>query len=299
MNHLPRPEGPTAEDFKVSRRALGGLFFSGYAVAALAAEAQPVTTSDDGLVIDEIEIPNGEPKPLPAYVARPKDKAKAPAVIVVSEIFGVHDYIKDVCRRWARQGYVAIAPAFFHRAGDPAGLTDFDEILKIVATARHPQVMGDVTTTLSWLKQQSFVRDGKHGITGFCWGGTVVWMSAARHPEIGAGAAFYGRLVAPPPPEPGQPPRGEPDRPYPVDIAGDLHAPVLGLYAGKDRGIPLESVEQMRAALKAAGKTDSEIVVYPDAQHGFHADYRPSYDAAAAADAWKRATAWFEHHLKG
>lgn len=298
MNYLPRPEGPTPDDFRLSRRAVGGLFFTGYAVAALGAEAAPITTPSDGLVVDEITIPNGEARPLPAYVARPEGKAKHGAIIVVNEIFGIHDYIKDVCRRWAREGYVAIAPDYFHRAGNPAGMTDFAEIRKIVATAHHAQVMGDTATTLGWLKQQAFVDAEKLGITGFCWGGTVVWMAAARFPEIGAGAAFYGRLVPPPPPEPGKPPQGEPNRPYPVDVAGQLkHAPVLGLYGALDKGIPVETVERMRAALKAAGDTTSEIVVYPDADHGFHADYRPSYNAEAAADAWKRAVAWFRKHL--
>lgn len=298
MNYLPRPEGPAPEDFKLSRRAIGGLFFTGYAVAALSAEAAPITTASDGLVIEEIAIPNGEAKPLPAYVARPEGKAKHGAIIVVNEIFGIHEYIKDVCRRWAKEGYVAIAPDFFHRAGNPAPMTDYAEIRKIVATAHHAQVMGDVQTTLGWLNKQSFVK-GKAGITGFCWGGTVVWMAAAKFKEIGAGVAFYGRLVPPPPPEPGKPPQGEPNRPYPVDIAGQLkHAPVLGLYGALDKGIPLDTVEQMRAALNAAGDTTSRIDVYPDADHGFHADYRPSYNAAAAADAWGKAVGWFKTHLK-
>jgi len=299
MNYLPRPEGPQPEDFKLSRRAaVGSMFFTGYAAYALGAEAQPITTPEDGLTISEVVIPNGEAKGLPAYVARPSAPGKYPAVIVVNEIFGIHAYIKDVARRWARQGFVAIAPDYFHRAGDPSQLTDYADIRKIVAQARHEQVMGDTETTLKWVSARGFTRKGKHGITGFCWGGTVVWMAAARFPQIGAGAAFYGRLVPPPPPQPGQPVMAEPNRPYPVDVAKDLKAPVLGLYGGKDKGIPLDSVEAMRAALKAAGKTDSEIIVYPDADHGFHADYRPTYKADDAADAWKRSTEWFKKHLK-
>lgn len=298
MNFLPRPEGPSAEDFKLSRRAaVGSMFFAGYSAAALGANAEPITTSDEGLRIEEVLIANGEPRPLPAYVARPKKAGRHPTVIVVNEIFGIHAYIKDVCKRWAKAGYVAIAPDFFHRAGNPALLTDYAQIRPIVAAASHGQVMGDVDTTLGWLKRQRFTSGKPSGIIGFCWGGTVVWMAAAR-PGIGAGAAFYGRLVPPPPPAEGQPPSGEPGRPYPVDIARDLKAPVLGFYGGKDRGIPLETVEKMRAALKAAGKTDSEIFVYPEADHGFHADYRPTYNATAAADAWAKATAHFKRHLK-
>ena len=297
MNYLPRPEGPTADDFKLSRRAaVGSMFFTGYAAYALGANAEPITTSEEGLAISEVVIPNGEAKGLPAYVARPAGNGKHPAVIVVNEIFGIHAYIKDVARRWAREGYVAIAPDYFHRAGDPSQLTDMAEIRKIVNEAKHEQVMGDTATALKWLEGQAFTRKGKHGITGFCWGGTVVWMAAARFPQIGAGAAFYGRVVAPTP-QPGQTP-SDPGRPYPVDVAKDLKAPVLGLYGGLDKGIPLASVEAMRAALKAAGKTDSEIVVYPNADHGFHADYRPSYKADDAADAWRRSTAWFKKHLK-
>lgn len=297
MNFLPRPEGPTADDFKLSRRLVGSMFFTGYAVTALGANAEPITTPDDGLVLEEVLIPNGEPMPLPAYVARPKKRGRHPTIIVVNEIWGIHAYIKDVCKRWAQLGYVAIAPAFFHRAGDPAGLTDMTQIRTIVATAKNAQVMGDVGTTLDWLGKQAFASKKKSGIVGFCWGGTVVWMAAAAHPKIGAGVAFYGRVVAPTP-QPDSPPPSDPGRKYPVDIAPQIHAPVLGLYGAKDRGIPVESVERMRAALKAAGKTDSEIIIYPEADHGFHADHRPSYNEAAARDAWKRATAWFKRHLK-
>ena len=298
MDFLPRPEGPLPEDFKLSRRAVGSMFFGGYALAAVSAEAEPIITPADGLVIEEVLIPTGEPKPLPAYVARPQGRGRRPAVIVVNEIFGIHAYIKDVCRRWAKLGYVAVAPDFFHRAGDPSQITDRAEIMRIVATAGHEQVMGDVDATLAWLDRQPFMRAGRVGITGFCWGGTVVWMAAARFPQIDAGVAFYGRLVTPPPPQPGHPPSGEPNRPYPVDVAKDLKAPVLGLYGGKDRGIPVETVERMRAALAAAGKTDSQIVVYPEADHGFHADFRASYKADDAQDAWAKAAAWFDEHLK-
>lgn len=299
MNYLPRPEGPNADDLKLSRRAaVGSLFFTGYAAYAAGAVAEPITTSDEGLVIEEVLIPNGETNPLPAYVARPKKAGRFPVVVVCNEIFGIHAWIKDVCRRWAHEGYVAVAPAFFYRAGDPSQLTDYAQIRPIVNAARAAQVRGDIARTLDWTGKQSFAGKGKAGITGFCWGGTPVWMSAAEEGRIGAGAAFYGRVAPPPPPKPEDPAPSDPDRRYPLQVAGEIKAPVLGLYGGKDRGIPVETVEQMRAALKAAGNTTSEIVIYPDADHGFFADYRPTYNEAAAKDAWARSTAWFKKHLK-
>ena len=209
----------------------------------------------------------------------------------MNEIFGIHDYIKDVCRRFAREGYVAIAPDYFDRAGDPAPMTDFAQIREIVATANNEQVMGDTQGAIAWLRSQSFVQRDAIGITGFCWGGTVVWMAAARFPEIKAGVAWYGRVVRPAPGSWGS----EEERPWPLDVAAEINAPVLGLYAEQDNGIPLEGVERFRAALVAANRP-SEIRVYPGVQHGFHADYRQSYNAEAAADGWARALAWFRQH---
>ncbi|MBX7248467.1 MAG: dienelactone hydrolase family protein [Caulobacteraceae bacterium] len=299
MTYLPRPEGPLPSDLQLSRRAaVGSMFFAGYAAYAAGAEAEPITTPDTGLKIQEVVMPNGEAHGLPAYIARPDTPGRHPVVIVVNEIFGIHAWIKDVCKRWAHEGYVAIAPAFFYRAGDPSQLTDYAQIRPIVATATAAQVNGDLATAIRWLGKQSFAGKGKMGVTGFCWGGTPVWMAAAEQPRIGAGVAFYGRMVPPPPPKPGDPAPSDRGRRYPIDVVSRLHAPVLGLYGGKDQGIPVASVEQMRAALRSAGKTDSEIVVYPDADHGFFADYRPTYNAAAARDAWMRARAWFARHLK-
>jgi carboxymethylenebutenolidase len=280
MEHLTRPEGTEPEDLHLSRRgAVAGLFFSGYAVAALAQDAKPITTPATGLTIEEALIPNGAAKPLPAYVARPAKGSAHAAIIVVNEIFGIHDYIKDICRRWAQLGYVAIAPDFFYRAGvNLPAISDRAEIMKVVQQATPDQVDGDVRASLDWLKAQWFVNKAKLGITGYCWGGAVVWRSAMLDADIKAGVAFYGQL-----------------KPL-IARAGELKAPVLGLYGGKDQGIPLTDVEAMKAALKAAGKTGSEIIVYPDAGHGFHADYRSSYDPAAATDAWKRAQAHFRKY---
>lgn len=298
MTILIRPEGQTADDLKLSRRAvgaLGGLLFSGYAVAALAKEAKPITTDSAGLVTAEVRYPAPDGFDLPAYVARPAGDGPFPVVIVVSEIFGVHDYIKDVCRRLAKAGYAAVAPAFFVRVEDPAPLSDMGRIMQIVGAANYEQVMGDIAATLDWTSQQLWARDDKVGITGFCWGGKVVWQAAARFAVLGAGVAWYGRLAPAPDATPVQIASGQP---WPVDLADDLKAPVLGLYGGQDQGIPLASVERMRQALTRAGQTHSEIVVYPDAPHGFHADYRASYVEADAKDGWRRLLAVFDKALK-
>lgn len=300
MPDLIRPEGPEADDFRFSRRALatgglGGLLFAGYAPAALAAQAAPVTTDDDGLTIETTTTPAPDGFALPLYVARPSGDGPWPVVVVVSEIFGVHEYIRDVCRRLAKAGYAAIAPAFFVRVEDPAG-AEMTRVQQIVAAAGYEQVMGDIAATLDWASQQLWANAEKVGITGWCWGGKVVWQAAARFAAIDAGVAWYGRLA---PPATATPEQRAAGAPWPVDLAGDLKAPVLGLYGEADRGIPLDSVEAMRSALQRAGQTDSRIEVYPAAPHGFHADYRDSYRPADAADGWAKLLALFEARLKG
>ncbi|MBX9860960.1 MAG: dienelactone hydrolase family protein [Sphingomonas sp.] len=278
MVTLTRPEGTLPPDLHLTRRsAVASMFFAGYALAAVAADAKPVTTPDDGLIIEESLIPNGTDKPLPAYVARPKGAGKHPCVIVVNEIFGVHAYIKDICRRFAKLGYVAVAPEFFYRSGvNLPALTDFKEILKVVGQASVDQVDGDVRATSAWLKAQKFANGTKIGITGFCWGGAVVWRAAMVDPDIKAGVAWYGQL-----------------KPL-IARAAELKAPVLGLYGALDQGIPQTDVQAMKAALTTAGKKGSDIHVYADAQHGFHADYRPSYNEADARDGWARLLAHFK-----
>lgn len=301
MPRLIRPEGPQPGDLVLSRRSaltvggLGGLFFTGYAPAALAAQAQPVVTPSEGLVIDAVTYPAPDGFDLPAYLARPEGDGPFPVVVVVSEIFGVHDYIKDVVRRLAHQGYAAIAPAFFVRVADPAPLTDFGEIQRIVAMADYEQVMGDISATLDWLSGQLWANSDRVGITGWCWGGKVVWQAAARFSALKAGVAWYGRLMPSADATPEQMVTGAP---WPVDLADDLKCPVLGLYGGADRGIPLASVEAMRQALQREGRSDSAIDVYADAPHGFHADYRDSYRAADAADGWGKLLALFNQRLK-
>jgi carboxymethylenebutenolidase len=267
------------------------MFTAGYALSVGPANAQAITTGSEGLSIMEGAFKGHGDYAMPFYLARPAARGRYPAVIVVNEIFGIHAYIKDVCRRLAKLGYVAIAPDYFDRAGDPAILTDMAQVRPIVSATTQPQVLGDTAGALAFLKRQRFVAAQKIAITGYCWGGAIVWLAAARFPEIKAGAAWYGRLT----------PRRPQDFGYsenqlsPIGEAANLKAPVLGLYAEKDGGIPLDSVEAMRAALAANGNpTKSEIVVYPGAEHGFHADYRPSFNPAAAADGWARMLAWFQ-----
>ncbi|WP_156254991.1 dienelactone hydrolase family protein [Sandarakinorhabdus oryzae] len=273
MATLTRPEGTETEDLALSRRAV--LIAAGYAAFDVAANAEPIRTPDTGLVTGWETLPGG----LPAFVARPSAKGKHPAVIVVNEIFGVHEWIKDVCRRFAQAGYVAIAPEYFYR-GDPdhvlASSMDFAVIRPIVAKAGLEQVMGDTRTTIDWLGSRGFVNKKKLAITGFCWGGGITWMAASRFPEIKAGGAWYGGLKGNPGPE---------GRKFPMDVVADLKAPVLGLYGALDKGIPVADVEAMQAKLKG---TKSSIILYPDADHGFLADYRPSYNAAAGKDAWAK-----------
>lgn len=300
MTDLIRPEGPEPDDFRFSRRALaagglGGLFFAGYAPAALAVQASPISTPADGLGVAEVSYPAPDGFDLPAYVARPQGDGPFPVVIVVSEIFGVHEYIRDVCRRLAREGYAAIAPAFFVRVEDPAPLSDMQRVQQIVAAAGYEQVMGDIAATLDWASQQLWANADKVGITGFCWGGKVVWQAAARFAAIDAGVAWYGRLA---PPANASPEQAAAGAPWPVELADDLKAPVLGLYGEADRGIPLDTVEAMRTALQRAGQGDSRIEVYAGAPHGFHADYRDSYRAADAADGWSKLLALFGRRLK-
>jgi len=283
MVNLTRPDGNWAGDLDLTRRGIAMALAGGYAVAAFDANSQPIKTDDKGLVTAAVEIDAGDRK-IPGFLARPDGKGRRPVVLVYSEIFGVHEWIKDICRRLAKAGYVALAPDFFVRSGDPSKLTDFPEIMKIVGATPDAQVTADTTAALKWLKAQPFVDMKKVGVTGFCWGGGKTWLACERFKDFKAGAAWYGPLVK----------NAYPQTP-PVDLAKDLNAPVLGLYGALDRGIPLADVEAMRAAIKAAGK-DSQIHVYPNAQHGFLADYRPSYKADDAADAWARMLAHFKAH---
>lgn len=262
---------------------------SGFAAAVLPVVAQTVVKTDAaGLWANEVTIPVGDFK-MPAYVAKPQGATKAPVVLVVSEIFGVHEYIADVARRFAKLGYLAIAPELFVRQGDA---TSYGEIAKLIAEviSKVPdaQVMADLDAAVTWA-QANGGDASRVGVTGFCWGGRITWLYAAHQPKVKAGVAWYGRLV------------GEPNplqHRHAVDIAGALNGPVLGLYGGQDPGIPLASVERMKAALAAgnAAAKRSAFHVYADAPHAFHADYRPSFRKDAAEDGWKRCVDWFKAH---
>lgn len=258
---------------------------AGFALSVQPVSAETITTSAEGLTAGEVKVPTKDGE-MPAYRAMPAKGADFPVVLVVQEIFGVHEHIKDICRRLARQGYLAIAPELYARQGDVAGMTDIQKIIAdVVSKVPDAQVMSDLDATVAWAKKNSGNTD-KLAVTGFCWGGRIVWLYAAHNKDLGAGVAWYGRLV------------GKPDDLHPkqpIDVVKDLHAPVLGLYGGADSGIPNESVEQMQKALKDA-EQKSEIVLYPDTPHGFHADYRPTYRKEAAEDGWKRLLDWLKKH---
>ena len=270
---------------KLNRRGfMATSLATGFALAVQPINAQDVITTDtNGIVAGEIKISTnlGE---IPAYHAMPAKGKSFPVVLVVQEIFGVHEHIKDVCRRFAKLGHLAIAPEMYARQGDVSKL-QMRDIMPVVARVPDTQVMADLDAAVTWAGKNKG-NTAKLGITGFCWGGRVVWLYAAHNPKVKAGVAWYGRLVGGQQPAPLQPK-------HPVDFAATLKVPVLGLYAGKDGGIPLDSIEKMKAEL-AKGKRQSEFVIYPDATHGFHADYRPSYKKDDAQDGWKRLQAWFK-----
>ncbi|MCS5693905.1 dienelactone hydrolase family protein [Cyanobium sp. FGCU-6] len=271
---------------RLARRILlrGGLL-AGFALAAGPLAASTITTPERGLEAGWVSIPAAA-GPLRAYRARPTGAVKLATVLVVQEIFGVHAHIQDVCRRLARLGYLAIAPSLFDRQGDVSRLPDIPSILPVVARVPDAQVMADLDATAAWAAASGEGDPARLGITGFCWGGRITWLYAAHNPRLRAGVAWYGRLV------------GTTSELQPTEVialADRLRAPVLGLYGGQDDGIPLESVERMRRALEAA-RSPSRIEVFPDAPHGFHADYRPTYRAREAAAGWKRMRAWFRAH---
>ena len=260
---------------------------SGFAAAVMPVVAQTeIKTDTTGLTAGAVTIPVGDFK-MPAYRAMPARKSSLPVILVVSEIFGVHEHIADVARRFAKLGYLAIAPELFIRQGDAKAQPDITKLLaEIVNKVPDKQVMGDLDATVAWA-QANGGDTSKLGVTGFCWGGRITWLYSAHNPAVKAGVAWYGRLVGTP---------NELMPKNPIDLAGELKAPVLGLYGGADGGIPVDTIEKMKAALAAGSPAakKSEFVVYPDTPHAFNADYRPSYRKEAADDGWKRAAAWFK-----
>ncbi len=269
-----------------SRRAfIVGSLATGFALAVLPVSAETITTDANGLSVGEVKIPVKDGS-IPGYRAMPDTGGPFPAVLVVQEVFGVHEHIKDICRRLAKAGYFAAAPALYAREGDVVGMSDTKQIMQVVAKVPEPQVASDLDATAAWAKSTGKADTSKLGITGFCWGGRQVWLYAAHNPDVKAGVSWYGVL---------QRPKTAMTPDNPIDLVNRINAPVLGLYGGADPGIPIAQIDALRAALKAAGKP-SEIIVYPDTPHGFNADYRPSYRPQQAKDGWKRMLAWFKQH---
>ena len=260
-----------------------------FAAAVLPIQAQTrIITDANNLIVGEVKIPvtGGE---IPAYRAMPDAKNKNfPVVLVIHEIFGVHEWIQDVCRRFAKLGYMAIAPALYARQGEVSTIQTSGELNRqIFSKIPDAQSMSDLDATVGWAKKNNG-NTNKLSITGFCWGGRIVWLYAAHNSKVDAGAAWYGRVVPTP-----NSPKNEAQPTTPIDYAKDLKVPVIGFYAGLDKGISLDGVLKMQDELKK-GKSKSEIIVYPNAKHGFHADYRDSYNKEASEDAWKKLQEWFK-----
>ncbi|HTH50555.1 MAG TPA: dienelactone hydrolase family protein [Pyrinomonadaceae bacterium] len=284
VNDIPNPPRLDRREFFVTSIVGAGL----YAAAVSPISGQTVIHTDDkGLIVGEVDIPVADGQ-IPAYRAMPDKKGKKfPIVLVIHEIFGVHEWIQDVCRRFAKEGYMAIAPALYARQGDVHHLPDPPTLQREIFTKiPDTQSLSDLDATLDWASKNSGDTK-KAAITGFCWGGRMVWMYAAHNPKLKAGAAWYGPLVprANAPANPVQPTT-------PLDHVKELKVPVIGFYGGLDKGITQEAVNKMKDALKAE-HSKSEINVYPNADHGFFADYRPTYNKEAADDAWPKLLAWF------
>ncbi|MFN6181430.1 MAG: dienelactone hydrolase family protein [Dolichospermum sp.] len=258
---------------------------TGFAVAVQPVLAKVISTDTQGLIAGVVKIPvkDGE---IPAYRAQPDQGENFPIVLVIQEIFGVHEHIQDVVRRFAKLGYLAIAPELFIRQGDVSKLSNIDEIRAIASKVPDSQVLSDLDATVDWGVKSAKGNADKLAITGFCWGGRITWLYSAHNPQVKAGVAWYGRLV-------GNATELQPK--HPVDIAAELKVPVLGLYGGQDTGIPVDTVEQIREQLKSSS-SKSEIIVYPDAPHAFFADYRPSYREKEAKDGWQRLQKWFKQY---
>ena len=274
----------------LSRRGFGrSALGAGFAAAAMPVMAQTaIKTDSQGLVAGEVDIPVGSFK-MPAYRAAPAGKTQAPVILVISEIFGVHEYIADVARRFAKAGYFAIAPELFVRQGDAQSYGEVAKLVaEVISKVPDAQVMGDLDACATWARTEG-ADATKLGVTGFCWGGRITWLYAAHNPGVKAGVAWYGRLVG----------NATPLTPrHPVEVAAELKAPVLGLYGAADTGIPLDTVERMKTALAAGSPAArvSEFQVYPDAPHAFHADYRATYRKLAAEDGWQRCMGWMRRH---
>ena len=259
---------------------------SGFAAAVLPVTAETIKTSSEGLEAGEVFISVGDFK-MPAYRAVQAGKSRPPVVLVISEIFGVHEHIADVARRFAHLGYMAIAPELFVRQGDAGSYGEISKLMsEVVSKVPDAQVMGDLDAAVAWAKAQG-ADTSRLGVTGFCWGGRITWLFAEHNPGVKAGVAWYGRLVG----------DANPLQPSnPSDGVAHLYGPVQGLYGGADPGIPIDTIDKMKAALSqgSAAARKSQFQVYPDTPHAFNADYRSSYRKEAAEDGWKRCLEWFK-----
>ncbi|WP_051988277.1 dienelactone hydrolase family protein [Bosea sp. UNC402CLCol] len=282
---LEQLDGLVREPFSRRGFVMTGLI-SGFTLATSVIHGQTISTDSKGLVAGEVKIPTADGE-LPGYRAMPEGAGPFPIVLVIEEIFGVHEYIKDICRRFAKLGYCAVAPELYARLGDLSKMTDVQAIVRdVISKAPDATVLSDLDATAKWAAAASKGDAARLGVTGFCRGGRAVWLYAAHNPQVKAAVAWYGPLGGS---------RTDIQPKTAADVVGDLKAPVLGLYGGADTGIPVADVEKQRDAAKAAGKT-VEIVIFPDTPHGFHADYRPSYRKAQAEDGWARALAWFKRY---
>ncbi len=274
------PEGVSRRGFVMTSLA------SGFAVASQPVLAQAITTDTQGLVAGEVSIPTADGH-VPGYRAMPAKPGKHPVVMVVQEIFGVHEHIKDVCRRLAKQGYFAISAELYARQGDVSKMTDIPEIFSsVVLKVPDAQVCSDLDAAIAFAKASGHANVERAGLVGFCWGGRIAWVYAAHNPKLKAAVAYYGLLEG----------MKSDIRPAdPIDLAAQIKVPVLGLYAGIDAYVKAAAVDQMRAGLVSSG-SGSQIVVFPNVNHGFNADYRPTYDKTAATYAWKLAHDWLKEH---
>jgi carboxymethylenebutenolidase len=282
----PEPESTGPRNGLSRRNFIVTSLASGFALASGAVEAQAINTDTKGLVAGEVNIPVADGK-MVAYHAMPAKGKNFPVLLVIEEIFGVHEHIRDVCRRYAKLGYHAIAPELLARQGDVSKMTDIGEILsKVISKVPDAQVLSDLDATVAFAKASGHSDTGKLGIIGYCWGGRTVWLYAAHNPQVKAGVAYYGLLDGM---------KSDIKPQDPVDLGETIKVPVLGLYAGMDTFIKPEVIEKMRGEL-AKGSSGSEVIVFPGVNHGFNADYRPTYDKIAADYAYKLAREWLKEH---
>ena len=266
-----------------------GVSLAGFAIAATPVAGQIITTPTEGLATAEAKVPAGDFQ-VPIYEARPAAAGRYPVVLVLPEAWGMHEHIKDVTRRFAREGFLSITLEPYARDGGVMHLPDQASVMRVINAVPDARVMGDLDAIVAYAKQHAAALPERIGVTGFCRGGTYTLLFTTHSREVKAAVAWYGQIK--PAKTLGIRTAG------PLDLAGQITAPLLGLYGDADQGIPVADVREMEAALKAAGKT-AEFVVYPGAPHAFHADYRPSYRPEAARDGWSRCVAWFNKYLKG